>query len=82
MDRFCFVSIMLFAMQRDMVDCSVDLVIKCIDKYRGTMPRVDYLELVFSDALYEHDIRNVSFGAYDKYFDNRQFVERVLPFQH
>mgnify|MGYP001038089715 CR=1 FL=1 len=80
MDRFCFVSIMLFAMQRDMVDCSVDLVIKCIDKYRGTMPRVDYLELVFSDALYEHDIRNVSFGAYDKYFDNRQFVERVLPF--
>ena len=80
MDRFCFVSIMLFAMQRDMVDCSVDLVIKCIDKYRGTMPRVDYLELVFSNALYEHDIRNVSFGAYDKYFDNRQFVERVLPF--
>lgn len=80
MDRFCFVSIMLFAMQRDMVDCSVDLVIKCIDKYRGTMPRVDYLELVFSDALYEHDIRNVSFGAYDKYFDNRQFVERILPF--
>lgn len=80
MDRFCFVSIMLFAMQSDMVDCSVDLVIKCIDKYRGTMPRVDYLELVFSDALYEHDIRNVSFGAYDKYFDNRQFVERVLPF--
>ena len=80
MDKFCFVAIMLFAMQHDMVDCSVDLVIKCIDKYRGTMPRVDYLELVFSDALYEHDIRNVSFGAYDKYFDNRQFVERVLPF--
>lgn len=80
MDRFCFVSIMLFAMQRDMVDCSVDLVIKCIDKYRGTMPRVDYLELVFSDALYEHVVNDVSFGMYDKYLDNRQFVERVLPF--
>ena len=80
MDRFCLVSIMLFAMQRDMVDCSVDFVIKCIDKYRGIIPRTDYLELVFSDALMEHDIYNVSFGAYDKYFDNGQFVERVLPF--
>lgn len=80
MDRFCFVSIMLFAMQRDMVDCSVDLVIKCIDKYRGTMPRVDYLELVFSDALYEHVIHDVSFGIYDKYIENRQFIERILPF--
>lgn len=82
MDRFCLVAIMLFAMQRDMVGYSVVGVINAIDKYRGTMPRVDYLELVFSDALYEHDIRNVSFGAYDKYFKNRQFVERVLPFQY
>ena len=80
MDRFCLVAIMLFAMQRDMVDCSVDLVIKCIDKYRGTMPRVDYLELVFSDALYEHVIHDVSFGIYDKYIENRQFIERILPF--
>ena len=80
MDRFCLVSIMLFAMQRDMVDCSVDFVIKCIDKYRGIIPRTDYLELVFSDALREHDIYNVSFGVYDKYFDNRRFVDRVLPF--
>ena len=80
MDKFCLVAIMLFAIQRDMVDCSVEFVIKCIDKYRGTMPRVDYLELVFSDALGEHDVYNVSFGIYDKYFDNRQFVERVLPF--
>lgn len=80
MDRFCFVSIMLFAMQRDMVDCSVDFVIKCIDKYRGIIPRTDYLELVFSDALREHDIYNVSFGVYDKYFDDQQFIERVLPF--
>ena len=80
MDKFCLVAIILFAMQRDMVDCSVECVIKCIDKYRGTMPRVDYLELVFSDALYEHVIHDVSFGTYDKYIENRQFVERVLPF--
>ena len=80
MDKFCLVAIMLFAMQRDMVDCSVECVIKCIDKYRGTMPRVDYLELVFSDALYDHVIHDVSFGTYDKYIENRQFIERALPF--
>ena len=80
MDKFCLIAIMLFAMQRDMVDYPVTCVIKCIDEYRGTMSRVDYLELVFSDALAEHDVYNVSFGKYDKYFDNRQFVERVLPF--
>ena len=80
MDRFCLVSIMLFAMQRDMVDYSVVGVINAIDMYRGTMPRVDYLELVFSDALYEHVIHDVSFGTYDKYIENRQFVERILPF--
>lgn len=80
MDRFCLVAIMLFAIQHDMVDYSVVGVIDAIDEYRGTMPRVNYLELVFSDALAEHDVYNVSFGVYDKYFDNRQFVERVLPF--
>lgn len=80
MDKFCLVSIMLFAMQRDMVDYSIVDVINAIDRIRDHMSRVDYLELVFSDALYKHTIRNVSFGVYDKYFDNRQFVERVLPF--
>ena len=80
MDKFCLVSIMLFAMQRDMVDYSIVDVINAIDRIRGTMSRVDYLELVFSDALDEHIIHDVSFGVYDKYFDNRQFVERVLPF--
>ena len=80
MDKFCLVSIMLFAMQRDMVDYSITDVINAIDRIRDTMSRVDYLELVFSDAIYEHDVYNVSFGIYDKYFDNRQFVERVLPF--
>lgn len=80
MDKFCLVAIMLFAIQRDMVDYSFIDVISAIDRARGIMSRVDYLELVFSDALGEHDVYNVSFGVYDKYFDNRQFVERVLPF--
>ena len=80
MDKFCLIAIMLFAMQRDMVDYSITDVIGAIDRARGIIPRTDYLELVFSDALNEHDVYNVSFGVYDKYFDNRQFVERVLPF--
>lgn len=80
MDKFCLVAIMLFAIQHDMVDNSVVDVINAIDRIRGIIPRADYLELVFSDALGEHDVYNVSFGIYDKYFDNRQFVERVLPF--
>lgn len=80
MDKFCLIAIMLFAMQRDMVDYSITDVIGAIDRARGIIPRTDYLELVFSDALSEHDIYNVSFGVYDKYFDNQQFVERVLPF--
>ena len=80
MDKFCLIAIMLFAMQRDMVDYSITDVISAIDRERGIMSRVDYLENVFSDALCEHDVYNVSFGVYDKYFDNRQFVERVLPF--
>ena len=80
MDKFCLVAIMLFAIQHDMVDNSVVDVINAIDRARGIIPRTDYLELVFSDALDEHVVNNMSFGIYDKYFDNRQFVERVLPF--
>ena len=80
MDKFCFVAIMLFAIQRDMVDYPIVDVINEIDRERDILSRADFLELVFSDALSEHDIYNVSFGVYDKYFDNRQFVERVLPF--
>ena len=80
MDRFYLVAIMLFAIQHDMVDDSIVDVINAIDRVRGIIPRTDYLELVFSDAIYEHDVYNVSFGVYDKHFDNRQFVERVLPF--
>lgn len=80
MDKFCLVAIMLFAIQHDMVDNSVVDVINAIDRERGILSRVDYLELVFSDALDEHVVDNMSFGIYDKYFNNRQFVERVLPF--
>ena len=80
MDKFCLVAIMLFAMQRDMVDYSIVDVINAIDRARGIIPRTDYLELVFSDALDEHVVNKMSFGIYDKYFDNRQLVERVLPF--
>ena len=80
MDKFCLVAIMLFAIQRDMVDYSVIDVINAIDRACGILSRTNYLELVFSDALYENTIHDVSFGVYDKYFDNQQFVERVLPF--
>ena len=80
MDKFCLVAIMLFAIQHDMVDDSIVDVINAIDRERDILSRAGYLELVFSDALREHDIYNVSFGVYDKYFDNQQFVERVLPF--
>lgn len=67
MDKFCLVAIMLFAIQRDMIDYSVTCVIKRIDEYRGTMSRVDYLKLVFEDAVYEYNVYNISFGIYDKY---------------
>lgn len=80
MDKFCLVAIMLFAIQRDMADHSIVDVIDAIDRERDILSRADYLELEFADAMCKHDIYNVSFGIYDKYFDNRQFVERVLPF--
>lgn len=67
MDKFCLVSIMLFAMQRDLVDYSVVDVIKLIDKERGIMSRIDFLKIVFEDAVYEYNVYNVSFGMYDKY---------------
>ena len=80
MDKFCLVSIMMFAIQHDMVDHSIVDVIDAIDRERGILKRADYLELVFSDALARYVVGMASFGVYDKYFDNRQFVERVLPF--
>ena len=80
MDKFCLAAIMLFAIQHDMTDHSIVDVINEIDRERGILKRADYLELVFSDALARYVVGMASFGIYDKYFDNRQFVERVLPF--
>lgn len=80
MDKFCLVAIMLFAIQRDIVDWSIVDVINEIDRERDILPRADFLELEFADAMYKHIIHDVSFGVYDKYFDNQQFVERVMPF--
>lgn len=80
MDKFCFISIMLFAIQRDMINCSIIDVINEIDHERDILSRTDLLELEFADAMYKHLIHDVSFGVYDKYFDNEQFRERVSPF--
>lgn len=80
MDKFYLVAIMLFAIQYDEVDNSIVDVINAIDRMRGIIPRADYLELVFSDALSDHTMYNISFGKYDKYLDNQQFVKRVSPF--
>lgn len=80
MDKFCLVAIMLFAIQRDMVDHSIVDVINEIDRERDILSRADFLELEFANALYDYNIHDVSFGVYDKYLDNQQFVERVLPF--
>lgn len=80
MDRFYFIAIMLFAMQRNMVNCSIVDVINEIDRERDILSRADFLEIEFADAMYEHRIHYVSFGTYDKYFDNQQFLERIWPF--
>lgn len=80
MDKFCLVAIMLFAIQRDMTDHPIVDVIDAIDRERDILKRADFLELEFVDAMYKHLIYGVSFGVYDKYFDNQQFRERVLPF--
>lgn len=79
MDKFCLVAIMLFAIQRDMVNCSIIDVINEIDRERDILSRTDLLELEFADAMYKHLIHDVSFGVYDKYFDNEQFRERISP---
>lgn len=80
MDKFCLAAIMLFAIQRDMFDYPITDVINEIDRERDILPRADFLELEFADAMCKHDVYNISFGIYDKYFDNQQFVDRVLPF--
>ena len=67
MDKFCLVAIMLFAIQRDIIDYPVVDVIKLIDKERGIISRIDFLKVVFEDAVYEYNVYSVSFGIYDKY---------------
>ena len=67
MDRFCLVAIMLFAIQHDMVNDSIVDIIKLIDRERGIMSRIDFLKIVFEDAVYEHNVYDVSYGIYDKY---------------
>ena len=79
MDKFYLVAIMLFAIQRDMINCSIIDVINEIDRERDILSRADLLELEFADAMYKHLIHDVSFGVYDKYFDNEQFREIVSP---
>ena len=80
MDKFCLIAIMLFAIDHGMNNYSVVDVINAIDNERGIISRADYLELVFSGAFDRYIVGMASYGEYDKYFDNRQFVERVLPF--
>ena len=80
MDKFCLVSIMLFAIQRNMVNCPIVDVINEIDRERDILPRADFLEFEFADAMYKNLIHDVSFGIYDKYFNNLQFLERIWPF--
>ena len=79
MDRFCLVAIMLFAIQRNMVNCSVIDVINEIDRERDILLRADLLEFEFSDARHKHNMHDVSFGTYNKYFNNKQFLERIWP---
>lgn len=80
MDKFCLIAIMLFAIDRGMDNYSVIDVINAIDSERGILSRADYLELVFSDAFDRYVVGMASYGEYDKYLDNRQFIERVIPF--
>lgn len=79
MDKFCFVAIMLFAIQRDIINYSIVDVINYIDCERDILPRDNFLELEFADAMYKHIMYDVSFDIYDKYFDNQQFLERIWP---
>ena len=67
MNKFCLVAIMLFAIQRDMIDYPITDVINAIDRERGTMSRINFLKVVFEDAVYEYNVHDVSFGIYDKY---------------
>jgi hypothetical protein len=66
-------------MHRDMVDYSIVDVINEIDRERDILPRAHFLELEFADDMYKHIMYDVSFGTYNKYFNNKQFLERIWP---
>lgn len=70
MDKFYLVAIMLFAIQYDMVDNTIIETIDAIDRMRGTTPRANYLKIVFSDAVRDHNEYNITFGKYDKYLQS------------
>ena len=67
MNKFCLVAIMLFAIQRDMIDYPITDVINAIDRERGTMSHINFLNVVFEDAVYKYNVYDVSFGKYNKY---------------
>nr|DAT77418.1 MAG TPA: hypothetical protein [Caudoviricetes sp.] len=66
MDKFCLVAMMLFAMQRNMVDYPIVDIINVIDRERDILTRAGFLEIEFVNAMYKHIIHDVSFGVYDK----------------
>lgn len=67
MNKLCLVSIMLFAMQHNMVNCSIVDVIKLIDKERGIISRIDFLKIVFEDAVYEYIVECPNTIRYSEY---------------
>lgn len=80
MNQFYFIAIMLYALQRDLISCPIIRVLYFLDAERGNLSREDYLKVVYSDAMMEHDVYNVSFGIYDKYLKDKQFSKPALPF--
>ena len=80
MDQYYFVAIMLYALQRDLVDYSITKVLKLLDNERMELSREDFLCIVYSDAMTEHFQYGVSFGVYDKYLESEAFSYPALPF--
>lgn len=80
MDKYYFVAIMLYALQRDLIDYPVTSVLNLIDLERMELSREDFLCIVYSDAMTEHFQYGVSFGVYDKYLESEIFSDPALPF--
>lgn len=73
MDKFEFVALMLFAIQRNVRNYSVVKVLELLDNERLAISvyitRSDYLESIFCQCYIAH-LHGVSYGKYDKYFDS------------